>query len=51
MRRTLPLNELPRVGRVVPELNDENVREVSLYSYRILYDIKNTRIDISAVIH
>jgi len=37
--------------RKVPELGDENVRELSLYSYRILYEIKTTHIDILAVIH
>ena len=36
VRKTFLLEELPRVGRVVPELNEENVRELSLYSYRIL---------------
>jgi plasmid stabilization system protein ParE len=51
VRKTFLLDELPRMGRVVPELNEENVREVSLYSYRILYDIKTNRIDILAVIH
>ena len=34
------LDELPRIGRVVPELNNENIRELSLYSYRILYETK-----------
>lgn len=51
VRKTFLLNELPYMGRVVPELNEENVREVSLYSYRILYDIKTNRIEILAVIH
>ena len=51
MRKTLLFDELPRLGRKVPELDEENVREVSLYSYRILYEIKTTHIDILAVIH
>lgn len=51
VRKTFLLEELPRLGRVVPELNEENVRELSLYSYRILYQIKTTHIDILAVIH
>lgn len=51
VRKTFVLEELPRIGRVVPELNEENVRELSLYSYRILYQIKATHIDILAVIH
>ena len=51
MRKTFLLDELPRMGRKVPELDNEAVRELSLYSYRILYEIKTTHIDILAVIH
>jgi plasmid stabilization system protein ParE len=36
---------------MVEELNDETVRETSLYSYRILYEIKASQIDVLAVIH
>jgi toxin ParE1/3/4 len=39
------------MGRMVPELNDEAVRELSLYSYRILYEIRPTHIAVLAVIH
>ena len=31
------LDEFPAIGRIVPEIRDENVRELSLYSYRIIY--------------
>lgn len=40
--KTDTLGELPRVGRVVPELGNEAIRELSLYSYRILYEIRTT---------
>ena len=33
------LAELPRLGRIVPEVGDDNVREIAAYSYRILYEI------------
>jgi plasmid stabilization system protein ParE len=42
---------LPCIGRIVPELNEEIVRELSLYSYRILYEIKPTHVEVLAVIH
>lgn len=46
------LAELPRLGRVVPELGDESVREIPAYSYRILYEIKaGDTIVVLAVIH
>ena len=46
------LAELPRIGRVVPELGDENVREIPAYSYRVLCEIKTgDAIVVLAVIH
>lgn len=41
----------PKLGRVVPELNDENVRERFLYSYRLIYEIRTSNLYILAVIH
>jgi len=34
----------PEAGRVVPEKNDENVREVLYRNYRIIYRIKGDHI-------
>ncbi|VAX09327.1 hypothetical protein MNBD_GAMMA25-2385 [hydrothermal vent metagenome] len=39
------------MGKRVPERNNEDIRELSLYSYRILYEIKNPDVFILAVIH
>ena len=36
---------------MVAELGDENIHEVPLYSYRILYEIKPAHIEVLAVIH
>ena len=49
--KTEVLDELSRMGRVVPELGNETIRELSLYSYRILYEIKNQDVFVLAVIH
>lgn len=51
VRKTLDLDALPRRGRMVPELNEDSVRELSLYSYRILYEITPNHIEVLAVIH
>lgn len=52
VQRTTGLDELPRKGRKVPELHDDAVRELGIYSYRIIYEIKPDRlIDVLAVIH
>jgi plasmid stabilization system protein ParE len=42
---------LPKAGKKVSELNDEAVRELSLYSYRIIYEIKEPDIFVLAVVH
>lgn len=51
VNKSLTLDVLPQKGKMVAELNDQAVRETSLYSYRILYEIKASHIDVLAVIH
>lgn len=41
----------PKLGRVVPELYDTSIREIFIYSYRLLYRIENNQIQVGAVIH
>ncbi|MEK6805211.1 MAG: type II toxin-antitoxin system RelE/ParE family toxin [Pseudomonadota bacterium] len=43
--------EQPKIGRVVPELKNENVRERFIYSYRLIYELREDQIEILAVIH
>ena len=45
------LHNTPRIGKQVSEVGNEAVRELSLYSYRILYEISNTDIFILAIVH
>jgi plasmid stabilization system protein ParE len=51
VNKSLALDGFPHTGKIVAELNNESVREVSLYSYRILYEIKPDHIEVLAVIH
>ena len=52
VQKTIGLDELPRKGHKVPELNEDAVRELGLYSYRIIYEIKSEHlIEVLAVIH
>jgi toxin ParE1/3/4 len=37
--RALMLAELPERGRIVPEISEQNVREIVHLSYRIIYEI------------
>lgn len=43
--------EFPLVGRVVPEIGDERIRERFVYSYRMVYRVEIEHILIVAVIH
>lgn len=45
------LVEYPRFGRVVPETNDQNVRELLYQRYRIIYRVKGDSIEMLSVIH
>jgi len=45
------IGEFPLIGRTVPEIGDENIRERFIYSYRLIYWIEPKRILIVAVIH
>ena len=45
------LTRFPRAGRKVPEFDDESVRELIVYSYRIIYRLKDDEALIVAVIH
>ena len=45
------LAAFPKIGRIVPELNDDLIREHFVYSYRLIYQINNSNIEILAVIH
>lgn len=45
------LNSFPEVGRIVPEINDPNVRELIIYSYRLIYEVFTSKVEVLAIIH
>ena len=51
LAKTRNLTAFPRVGRMVPEFEDDTTREIFAYSYRIIYRIEDEEITIAAVIH
>ena len=51
VNRTKALSKFPRSGRKVPEFDDENIREVVAYSYRVIYRIDGDEVLIAAIIH
>ncbi len=48
---TQTLKIFPQKGRIVPELNNKNIRELLFYSYRIIYEIKPRNIYILTILH
>ncbi|BAZ51834.1 plasmid stabilization system protein [Nostoc sp. NIES-4103] len=48
---TRQLTDFPFSGRVVPEFNEDTIREKFAYSYRIIYQIRDDTVTIAAVIH
>lgn len=50
--KTKLLVKYPKSGRIVPEYNNENIRELIYGNYRIIYRIvSNERVDIITVFH
>jgi len=48
---TRNLSRFPRSGKKVPEFNDDTIRELLAYSYRIIYKLGEDQVLIAAVIH
>jgi len=45
------LNNFPKMGRIVPEIGNENIRELIMYSYRLIYEVTATGVEVLALIH
>lgn len=48
---TEKLKEYPKLGRIVPEIKDEDFRELIEGNYRIVYWLGNSKISILTVCH
>jgi toxin ParE1/3/4 len=51
VEKSMSLDSSPRRGRIVPEINDPDIREIFIYSYRLMYQITTDNIYILGVIH
>ena len=45
------LGKFPQMGRIVPEINDSSIREIFVYSYRLIYRVAEEEIEILALVH
>jgi toxin ParE1/3/4 len=51
LKLTRQLARFPQSGREVPEFQDQSLRELLAYSYRIIYKVEKEEIIIASVIH
>ena len=45
------VQEFSQLGRIVPEFNDATIREIFVYSYRLIYILHKENILFVAVVH
>ena len=45
------LTQFPKIGRVVPEYDNPDLREILYKNYRIIYLIKKEHLEIISIIH
>jgi len=45
------LEQFPKLGRIVPEYNNPDLREIIYKNYRIIYLIKSDQLEIISLIH
>jgi toxin ParE1/3/4 len=51
IKLTKHLSDQPLLGRIVPEMQREDIREGFAYSYRVLYQLTDDGILVLAIIH
>ena len=51
LRATDRLEDFPQMGRVVPEIDRDDIREIIVQSYRIIYRLLLDEVDILTVHH
>ncbi|WP_199621642.1 type II toxin-antitoxin system RelE/ParE family toxin [Paenibacillus alkalitolerans] len=51
MDKAKTLMNFPHRGRIVPELDDPNMRELFVHRYRIIYRVSNDNVIITTIIH
>jgi addiction module RelE/StbE family toxin len=51
VNQTRILARFPQAGRMVPEFDDDKIRELIVYNYRVIYRFEHDAVLIVAVIH
>ena len=48
VNQTKVLGRFPRVGKIVSEFDDETIREILVYSYRVIYQVEEDKVVVVA---
>ena len=51
IERSEKLKDFPLIGKMVSEVEDPDIREVIVYSYRLIYKVSSNTIEILTLIH
>lgn len=51
VRATRRLEEFPESGRMIPEAEDQALREIIVQGYRVMYRLESDRVLVLAVMH
>jgi toxin ParE1/3/4 len=51
VHKTQTALQIPLIGKKVAEVSDDNLREISVYSWRILYHIQLDKIYVLTLVH
>lgn len=51
LKKVKQLKDFPEIGRIVPEFNDTDIREIIFGNYRIIYVLKKQSVAILTVRH
>jgi len=51
LKKVRLLSKFPFIGRIVPEFEDESIREIFAYNYRIIYKVTDLEVIPAAIIH
>lgn len=49
--RSEGLGRFPEMGKSLPEMNDPSIRELPIYSYRLIYRVSLSEVVILAIVH
>lgn len=52
IRQVFTLEQFPRLGRVVPEMNIQSIREIVVHEHRVVYGLnKHDEVEVLAIRH